>query len=86
MRASGKLTALETLPLAPEIAAALHGLPGRERSVLDAVIAYERGEWSEADGIAVALGLPAASLPAAYGDALRWTANLTREPGLKADV
>jgi EAL and modified HD-GYP domain-containing signal transduction protein len=77
-------TALEALPLAPEIQAALHGAPGTERSMLDAVIAYERGEWNDAERIATALGLPAASLPTTYRDALRWTATLTREPQRKA--
>jgi EAL and modified HD-GYP domain-containing signal transduction protein len=77
-------TALEALPLAAEIQNALHGLPGKERSMLDAVIAYERGEWTEAERIAGRLGVPAASLPEAYRDALRWTATLTREPERKA--
>jgi EAL and modified HD-GYP domain-containing signal transduction protein len=77
-------TALEALPLAPEIQAALHGVPGTERSLLDAVIAYERGEWSDAERIATGLGLPAESLPETYRDALRWTATLSREPERKA--
>jgi c-di-GMP phosphodiesterase len=77
-------TALEALPLAPEIKAALLDVPGKERSMLDAVIAYERGEWEEAERLAVALGLPAESLADAYRDALRWTATVAREPERKA--
>ena len=77
-------TALEALPLAPEIQAALHGVHGMERSMLDAVIAYERGEWSDAERLATGLGLRAESLPDIYRDALRWTATLTREPERKA--
>jgi c-di-GMP-related signal transduction protein len=76
--------ALEALPLAPEIQSALQGAPGKERSMLDAVIAYERGEWTEAERIAVAMGLPAASLPETYRHALRWTATLSNEPERKA--
>ena len=76
--------ALEALPLAAEIQGALHNLPGKERSMLDAVIAYERGEWTDAERIALGLGLPAESLPDAYRDALRWTATLAREPERKA--
>jgi c-di-GMP phosphodiesterase len=79
-------TALEALPLAPEIRAALCNVPGKERSMLDAVIAYERGEWDEAERLAVALGLPAESLADAYRDALRWTATVAREPERKATV
>jgi c-di-GMP phosphodiesterase len=79
-------TALEALPLAPEIRAALFNVPGKERSMLDAVIAYERGEWDEAERLAVALGLPAESLADAYRDALRWTATVAREPERKATV
>ncbi len=76
--------ALEALPLAPEIQRALLNVPGQERSMLDAVIAYERGEWDEAERIALGLGLPAGSLPDAYGDALRWTATVGHEPDRKA--
>jgi len=76
--------ALEALPLGPEIQAALHGVPGKERSILDAVVAYERGEWDEAERIAVELGLPAQSLPDTYREALRWTATLAHEPERKA--
>jgi EAL and modified HD-GYP domain-containing signal transduction protein len=76
-------TALEALPLAAEIQAALLGVAGRERSILDAVIAYERGEWTEAERIAGGVGLAAASLPDAYRDALRWTATLSRAPERK---
>ena len=77
-------TALEALPLAPEIQAALHGVPGKERSILDAVIAYERGEWEGAERLAVGLGLPAESLPDTYRQALRWTATIAHEPERKA--
>ena len=77
-------TTLAALPLAAEIHAALLGVPGTERSLLDAVIAYERGEWEEAERIALAVGLPAQSLPDAYCDALRWTARLAHEPERKA--
>ena len=42
--------ALEALPLANEIQAALLGEPGTERSLLDAVVACERGDWITRNG------------------------------------
>jgi c-di-GMP phosphodiesterase len=76
--------ALEALPLAPEIQSALLGQPGRERSMLEAVVAYERGDWEEAERLAAALGLPAASLPDAYRGALHWTSDLALDFHRKA--
>ena len=76
--------ALEPLPLVANIRAALLGTPGRERSILEAVIAYERGEWEHAERLAGAVELPAASLPQTYRDALRWTSNLARHTDRKA--
>jgi len=45
---------------------------------------YERGEWDEAERIAGGVGVPAASLPDTYREALRWTAALAQEPERKA--
>ena len=78
MTAVPMMVALEDLPLSAETRQALLGSPGTERSLLDAVIAYERGEWDEAERITDLLGLPAALLPAAYGESLRWAADLSR--------
>lgn len=72
------IAALEELPLSAEIRTALLGPPGTERSVLDAVIAYERGDWDEAESITDILGLPPSLLPTAYAGALRWASDLSR--------
>jgi EAL and modified HD-GYP domain-containing signal transduction protein len=72
--------ALEPLSLAPDLHAALTGSPGKERSILDAVIAYERGDWEEAEALVKALGLPASALSDSYREALRWASSLSRDP------
>lgn len=71
-------TALGDMPLSAPIREALLGRPNFARSVLDLVIAYERGTWDEATGAATRIGLPAHVLPAAYADALRWARELSR--------
>jgi c-di-GMP-related signal transduction protein len=58
------------------IRGALLGEPGPARSVLDAVIAYEQRSWDAADAAATAAGIPAAILPGAYADAVRWSHHL----------
>jgi EAL and modified HD-GYP domain-containing signal transduction protein len=66
---------LERMPtLAPELADALLGRPGRLRDVLDAVLAYERQ-----DLVAVAAGPVSLPIMAdAYLGALAWTTQTTR--------
>jgi c-di-GMP-related signal transduction protein len=71
--------AIAELPLAAEIRDALLGRPNAARSILDAVIAYERGDFDAAAARAARLGLPADALPAAYGDALRYARELSRD-------
>ena len=71
--------ALVDLPLAAEIRDALLGKPNTARSVLDATLAYERGEFAAAEAIATKLGLPGDALPAAYEDALRYARELSRD-------
>jgi EAL and modified HD-GYP domain-containing signal transduction protein len=71
--------AVAELPLAGEIRAALLGRPNMARSILDVVIAYERGEFDAAASAAAALGLPSNALPAAYNDALRYARELSRD-------
>ena len=70
--------ALDNLPLPPSTADALLGRNNKERSVLDAVIAYENGEWDEASNAAVIAGVDAAVLPTAYTTALRWAQDISR--------
>jgi EAL and modified HD-GYP domain-containing signal transduction protein len=70
--------ALDNLPLPPSTADALLGRNNKERSVLDAVIAYENGEWDDASNAAVSAGVDAAVLPTAYTTALRWAQDISR--------
>jgi EAL and modified HD-GYP domain-containing signal transduction protein len=63
---------LEGLPLSATVRGALLGEQNTARLVLDAVIAYERGEWDEAAALAARAGTRSDRLPAAYADALRW--------------
>jgi EAL and modified HD-GYP domain-containing signal transduction protein len=59
--------ALEALPLSQAASAALLGEQNALRSVLEAVINYERGEWDGA-----LLAAEAGTMPYAYTNALRW--------------
>jgi len=70
--------ALDNLPLPPSTADALLGRDNKERSVLNAVIAYENGEWDGASHAAANAGVDAAVLPAAYTTALRWAQDISR--------
>ena len=72
---------------------AIHGLPlsaiardavlgtGMQapRRVLEAVVAYENGEWDQAAEAAAAAGLSASMLPGAYAGALAWARQFSRE-------
>jgi c-di-GMP-related signal transduction protein len=71
--------ALADLPLAAEIRDALLGKRNDARTLLDAVMAYERGDFDDAMRAASGLGLDSAVLPAAYEDALRYARELTRD-------
>jgi EAL and modified HD-GYP domain-containing signal transduction protein len=68
---------VEDLPLSDLVRSALLGDQNRARLVLDAVIAYERGEWDGATALAQAAGTSGERLSAAYGDALRWARELS---------
>ena len=70
--------ALDNLPLPPSTADALLGRDNKERSVLNAVIAYENGEWDDALQAAANAGVDAAVLPTAYTTALRWAQDISR--------
>ncbi len=64
--------AVSDIPLSDTVKAALLGTRGPARSILDAVVAYERGQWEEAANALAPLGLPALVLPMVYADALDW--------------
>ena len=76
--------ALEHLPLADDIHAALLGADSPGRSLLDTVIAYERGDWLRAELLAADLKLPPSALAGAYAEALHWTGALTTEQRIAA--
>jgi c-di-GMP-related signal transduction protein len=69
---------LDSLPLSPSTADALLGRDNRERATLDAVIAYESGEWDQVSDVARLAGVDTTVLPAAYTAALRWAQEVAR--------
>ncbi len=70
--------ALAEVPVSPAIRAALLGEPNTPRLLLDAVIAYERGEWDLAEDAANQALFDPAMLPKAYADSLRWARELSK--------
>jgi EAL and modified HD-GYP domain-containing signal transduction protein len=72
-------SAVADLPLAADIRDALLGNATPTRAILDAVIAYERGDFTRAGALVASLQLPAAALAAAYEDALRYARELSRD-------
>jgi EAL and modified HD-GYP domain-containing signal transduction protein len=70
--------AIETLPLSDGVKHALRGGSNTLRTVLDAVVQYERGNWDEAIATAARAGIDAACLGDAYTDALRWVQDVTK--------
>ncbi len=65
------------LPLTPAVRAALIGEESPMRLVLDAVLAYEQGQWDHAGAILQSLGLPDSLLGTAYAGALQWARQLS---------
>lgn len=65
---------LDKLPLCASNDAALRGDPNGQRALLDAVIAYEHGQWEQSRKLAAGAGLDATLLPAAYQGAISWMA------------
>lgn len=75
---------LGEMPLPSNTREALLGQANRERSMLDAVVAYERGDWVGASASLTPLGLPNLALPNAYTDALRWAREMSHGPETRA--
>ncbi|MGE0594344.1 MAG: EAL and HDOD domain-containing protein [Vicinamibacterales bacterium] len=71
--------AIAELSLAENARTALLGGQNTARTVLDAVIAYERGEWAAATAAVTGVGLSDTTLAEAYGDALKWARELNRQ-------
>ncbi|MGE3178918.1 MAG: EAL and HDOD domain-containing protein [Vicinamibacterales bacterium] len=66
------------LPIADEIRDALTGTPNTERALLDAVVAYEKGDWAVAADAAEKAEIEIAAIQPAYEDALRWSHELSK--------
>ena len=64
--------AVEGVPVADDVRGALLGEANHARDVLDAVIAYERGDWSVLDAHVAGLGLAQDRLPRLYTEAVEW--------------
>jgi EAL and modified HD-GYP domain-containing signal transduction protein len=69
--------AIADLPLTSAVRGALNGDTGPMRSLLDAVIAYEQGDWDQASTTLQPLGLSESLLATAYSEALQWARQLT---------
>jgi EAL and modified HD-GYP domain-containing signal transduction protein len=67
------------LPLSQATRSALLGEPNTPRALLDAVIAYERGDWDDATTMIESAGLAGGELARAYTSALRWARDLAHE-------
>jgi c-di-GMP-related signal transduction protein len=69
--------AIAGLHLTPRVREALLGGTGPMRTILDAVIAHEQGDWDQSAAIIETLGLPATLPATAYTDALRWARDIS---------
>jgi len=67
---------LEEITVEDDIVAALTGEPGMLRSILDLVIAMEKGEWEEVSRLAAELQIEEQPLSAAYLDAVAWAQDI----------
>lgn len=68
---------LKSLSLPGETTRALAGERNVHRDVLDAVVAYERGQWQEAQERCTGLRIRSADLATFYADATLWAAEFT---------
>lgn len=69
--------AINGLQFTPGVRDALLGGSNAMRTILDAVIAHEQGDWDQSAQLVARLGLSASLLPAAYADALRWARDVS---------
>ena len=67
---------LENLNLPPAMTAALLGEHNQQRELLDCVMAYASGDWTQSTTIAKKLALDPTTLPSAYAESLRWVREL----------
>jgi len=73
------------LPLDESLKAALSGDDNPPRRLLDAVIAYERGDWCAWPALAERAGLRLADFSVAAADAFRWASGACDSGALDAD-
>jgi EAL and modified HD-GYP domain-containing signal transduction protein len=67
---------LATLPLSDDLRHALSGGENELRAVLNAVVAYERGQWDEVSTLAERAGFTDRDISACYADAIAWTRSI----------
>jgi c-di-GMP-related signal transduction protein len=70
--------ALNELPISQEIKSALLGEQNILRTALDAIVAYERGDWDLFRSAAKTMGIPENSFPAIYASAIEWSSNILK--------
>ena len=70
--------ALTDMPLPTPVREALLGASNTTRTALDAIVAYERGEWDGAAALIEQLGVSPSQLPNVYADAVRWARQLSQ--------
>lgn len=64
---------LDGVPLPKTIRDALLGTPNQAKLILDAVLAYARGDWNSTTTLARQANVSLSTLGRAYADALRWS-------------
>src|SRR5439155_9993074 len=70
--------ALIDMPLPAPVREALLGANNSARIALDAIVAYERGEWDTAGELIERLGMQRSVLHDIYADAVRWARQLSQ--------
>jgi EAL and modified HD-GYP domain-containing signal transduction protein len=68
------------LPVSDAVRDALTGRNNALKTVLDCVMAYERGGWSQAVDLARSVGIDADALSSSYCQALIWVNHVFRQP------
>jgi c-di-GMP-related signal transduction protein len=64
---------LDGLPVADDIKAALTGSAGPLRQLLELILAYEAGDWHQAQTVAAGLGVHTPYIPGLYLQSVDWT-------------
>ena len=67
---------LQEITVEDDIMAALTGTPGQLQTILNLVIAMEKGEWEQVSTLATELQIDEQSLSTAYLDAVKWAQDI----------